>query len=164
MLIRRLIPDAVPGNSATDVVTSKANYAKLDDKNSSVRIRLNSTAVRVKHAGDAATAKEVEVSYVRDGKLYTVRAKNSILACWHVVIPYICEELPEKQKEALSSAQKVPLLYTNVLLQNSNAFQKLGANSSTLPADITRTSISTFRSASVDTRVRECRMSRWWST
>ena len=134
LLIRRLIPDAVPGNSATDVVTSKANYAKLDDKNSSVRIRLNSTAVRVKHAGDAATAKEVEVSYVRDSKLYTVRAKNSILACWHVVIPYICEELPEKQKEALSSAQKIPLLYTNVLLQNSNAFQKLGANSIYAPS------------------------------
>ena len=49
------------------------------------------------------------------GKVYTARAKNAILACWHVVIPYICEELPDKQKEALASAQKVPLLYTNVL-------------------------------------------------
>ena len=32
------------------------------------------------------------------------------------MIPYICEELPDKQKEALASAQKVPLLYTNVAI------------------------------------------------
>ncbi len=58
-----------------------------------------------------------------------LQAKNSILACWHVVIPYICEELPDKQKEALASAQKVPLLYTNVALRNWTSFQKVGANS-----------------------------------
>ena len=129
LLLRSLIPQAVPGNSATDVVTSRANYAKLDEESSPVRIRLSSTAVRVKHLGDAATAKQVEVSYVRGGKLYTAKAKNSVLACWHVVIPYICDELPSKQKDALASAQKVPLLYTNVVLQNSASFYKLGANS-----------------------------------
>ena len=72
--------------------------------------------MRVKHLGDASSANEVEVTYARGGKVYTAHAKNAILACWHVVIPYICDELPEKQKEALASAQKVPLLYTNVLL------------------------------------------------
>jgi spermidine dehydrogenase len=129
LLVRKLIPQAIPGNSAADIVTAKANYAKLDDDSSSVRIRLNSTAVRVKHLGDAVSAKEVEVTYARGAKVYTARAKNSILAGWHVVIPYICEELPDQQKEALGLAQKVPLLYTNVLLRNWTAFQKLGANS-----------------------------------
>ena len=129
LLVRELIPEAVPGNSVSDVVLAKANYAKLDDSNSPVRIRLNSTAVRVKHLGDAASAKEVEVTYARGGKVYTAKAKNSILACWHVVIPYICEELPDKQKEALASAQKVPLLYTNVALRNWTSLQKVGANS-----------------------------------
>jgi spermidine dehydrogenase len=129
LLIRRLIPDAIPGGSWTDVILAKANYAKLDDSNSPVRIRLNSTAVRAKHLGDAASAKEVEVSYARGGKVYTARAKNTILACWHVVIPYICEELSGKQKEALASAQKVPLLYTNVALRNWTSLQKVGANS-----------------------------------
>ena len=129
LLVRKLIPQAVPGTSITDMVTARANYAKLDEASSPVRIRLSSTAVRVKHLGDVATANQVEVSYVRGGKLYTAKAKNSILACWHVVIPYICDELPSKQKDALASAQKVPLLYTNVLLQNSAAFHKLGANS-----------------------------------
>jgi spermidine dehydrogenase len=129
LLVRSLIPEAIPGNSAADVVTARANYAKLDERTSPVRIRLNSTAVRVKHAGDPAVATEVEVAYARGGKLYTARAKHCILACWHVVIPYICDDLPAKQKDALASAQKVPLLYSNVLLRNATAFQKLKANS-----------------------------------
>ena len=129
LLVRKLIPSVVPGDTAADIVLAKANYAKLDDSASPVRIRLNSTAVRVKHVGEAASAKEVEVTYGRGGNVYTARAKNAVLACWHVVIPYICDELPDKQKEALSSAQKVPLLYTNVVLRNWKAFEKAGANS-----------------------------------
>jgi spermidine dehydrogenase len=128
LLVRRLIPEAMPGASSQDVVTARANYAKLDQGSSAVRIRLNSTAVRVRHEGDPASAKEVEITYARAGKVHSVRAAHCILACWHVVIPYICDELPEKQKDALASAAKVPLLYTNVALRNWKAFQKLGAN------------------------------------
>lgn len=134
LLVRRLVPDALSGRSAADSVTARLNYSKLDDDRSPVRIRLSSTAVRVKHAGDPATAKEVEVSYMRGGKLYTARAKHSILACWHVVIPFICDELPDKQKDALFAAQKTPLLYTNVVLRNAHALQKLGANAIYAPS------------------------------
>jgi spermidine dehydrogenase len=129
LLVRKLIPDAMPGNSSSDVVLAKANYAKLDQASSPVRIRLNSTAVRVMHLGDPASASEVEVAYARGGKVYTARAKSTVLACWHVVIPYICEELPERQKQAMAFAQKVPLLYTNVVIRNWTSFQKLGVNS-----------------------------------
>ncbi len=128
LLVRQLIPDVIPGSTATDVVLAKANYSKLDSTASPVKIRLNSTAVRVKHIGDAAGATEVEVAYTRGGKVYTTRAKNCVLACWHVVIPYICEELPQVQRDALASAQKVPLLYTNVALRNWTSFQKLKTN------------------------------------
>jgi len=129
LLVRKLLPDVIPGNSADDVVTAVADYSKLDRASSPLRIRLNSTAVRVKHDGDAASAKEVEVAYVQGGKLQTVRTAHCIMACWHVVIPYICEELPDKQKDALADAAKVPLLYTNVAIRNWTAFQKLGVSS-----------------------------------
>jgi spermidine dehydrogenase len=128
LLVRKLIPEVVPGDSAEDVVLAHANYPKLDQKSSPVRIRLNSTAVRVKHLGDPASAREVEVAYAHRGKVYTVRGAHCILACWHVVIPYICAELPQKQKDALSSAAKVPLLYTNVALKNWKVFEKLGVS------------------------------------
>jgi spermidine dehydrogenase len=129
LIVRKLIPAAIPGSTVPDVITAKATYAGLDAPSAPVRIRLSSTAVRVKHAGDPAAAKEIEIAYVKGDTLQTVRAANCILACWHVVIPFICEELPDKQKEALSSAQKVPLLYTNVALRNWTSFQKVGANS-----------------------------------
>jgi len=129
LLVRRLIPDAIPGTSATDIVTARANYAKLDDERSPVRIRLNSTAVRVRHVDHSRTAKEIEITYSRFGKLYTVRAPHTVLACWNMVIPYICAELPDTQKQALGSAAKVPLLYTNVVLRNWTSFKKLGVSS-----------------------------------
>jgi spermidine dehydrogenase len=129
LLVRQLVPDAIPGDSMSDIVTAKVTYARLEQASSPVQIRLNSTAVRVQHVGGASGAKEVEIAYARYGKAYTVRAKNCVLACWHMVIPYICEELPDAQKDALSQAAKVPLLYTNVALRNWTSFQKAGANS-----------------------------------
>jgi spermidine dehydrogenase len=128
LLVRRLVPGVLPGASADDVVTSRADYSRLDEAPSPVRIRLNSTVVRVAHEGDPGSAASVEVLYARRGKLLKVRAKNVVLACWHVVIPYICPGLPDGQKEALASAAKVPLLYTNVLVGRWTAFQKLGAS------------------------------------
>jgi spermidine dehydrogenase len=129
LLVRKLIPQAIPGSSASDVVLAHANYAQLDQTGSPVCIRLNSTVVRVKHRGDPVSAKEVEIAYARRGKVYTVRAARCILACWHMVIPYICDELPQKQRDALASAAKVPLLYTNVAIRNWSSFQKLGVSS-----------------------------------
>jgi spermidine dehydrogenase len=133
LLVRKLIPAAVPGDSVADVVTARANYAQLDQASSPVRIRLNSIVVRVKHAGDPASAKAVEVAYLRGDKVRTVRGKSCILACWNAVIPYLCDELPEKQKDALASAAKVPMLYTNVVVRNWTSFQKLGVNSMYAP-------------------------------
>jgi spermidine dehydrogenase len=129
MLVRKLIPDAIAGSTADDIVTQRANYARLDDDTSPVKIRLNSTAVRVRHVGELGNAKEVEVTYSRFGKVYSVRAPLAVLACWNMVIPYICTELPEPQKQALHSEPKVPLLYTNVAIRNWTAFQKLGVSS-----------------------------------
>ena len=126
LLVRGLIPDAVPGTNATDIVMARSNFAALDRKSNNTRIRLNSTVVRVAHSGNAATATSVDIAYLRRGQLQSVRAKNCVLACWHVMIPYICAELPEEQKKALAFAVKVPLVYTNVLLRNWTSFQKLG--------------------------------------
>ncbi len=129
LLVRKMLPAAIPGNSAEDVVTARADYARLDEASSSTRIRLNSSVARVRHLGDVDTAKEVEVAYVKDGKLQSVRAGRCILACWHSMIPYLTDEISERQRKALASAAKVPIVYTNVVLNNWTAFQKAGVNS-----------------------------------
>jgi spermidine dehydrogenase len=133
MLVRSLIPGSAPGNSAEDIVTAKMDYSRLDRESSPVRIRLNSTAVAIRHIGDPASCKEVEVLYARDQKVYRVRGKASVLACWNMVIPFICPELPEEQKQALRYGVKVPLVYNVVALRNWKAFQKLGIHSVSCP-------------------------------
>ena len=126
LLVRALIPGSAPGTTMEDIVTAKMNYAALDDPKSRVRVRLNSTAVKAVNVGDPENAKEVEVTYVRGERVHTVRANTCILACWNMVIPYICPDMSRKQKDALAYGVKVPLVYTNVQIRNSRAFEKLG--------------------------------------
>jgi spermidine dehydrogenase len=125
LLVRSLIPEAIPGSTMEDVVTAKADYSKLDEASGAVRIRLNSTVVHVQHTN---ATKEVQVAYMRGGKLQTVAAKNCVLACYNGMIPYICPELTGKQKEALSYLVKMPLVYTHVALRNWTAFAKLNVH------------------------------------
>ena len=126
MLVRSLVPGCAPGNTAQDMVTAKIDYARLDHADSPVRIRLNSTAVLTRHVGDSASAKQVEVVYGRDQTAYSVRGKGAVLACWNMVIPYLCPDLPAEQKEALHYGVKVPLVYSVVGLRNWTSFHKLG--------------------------------------
>jgi spermidine dehydrogenase len=133
LLVRALLPDVLPGHTAQDSVLAKADYSKLDRAETPVRIRLGSTAARVRHMGPAASAAEVEVAYGREKKAYIVRAKGVVLACWNMMIPYICPDLPDKQKEALKYGVKVPLCYTSVSLKNWTAFHTLGINGATTP-------------------------------
>src|SRR5271169_3016790 len=136
LLVRALIPGAMPGHSMDDVVTARADYSKLDVDGAPVRIRLNSTVVHVEHseAGNSTgvasrdTAKTVDIAYMRGKKLQSVRAKNCVLACYNGMIPYICPTLPQKQKEALSYLVKTPLVYTHVALRNWTSFAKVGVH------------------------------------
>jgi len=128
LLVRSLVPGSAPGSTMEDIVTAKMNYANLDDSASPVRIRLNSTAIRAVHLGDPTTAKEVEVTYVRGGSAHKARGAQCVLACYNMIIPYLCPEMSETQKEALAYAVKIPLVYTNVQVRNWKPFQKLGVN------------------------------------
>jgi len=128
LLVRSLIPAAVPGGSVEDVVTAPVHYERLDSNSSPIRIRLNSTVVHVRNMGDANTAREVEITYATGKKLFSLRAGACVLACWNMVIPFLCTELPEKQKEALHYLVKVPLVYASVGLRNWTSFQRLGVS------------------------------------
>jgi len=104
------------------VVTARADYSKIDRKDQNVNIRLNSTVV---HAVNTTDGENVDVTYIRDGKTHKVRGKKCIMACYNMAIPYICPEMPEKQKEGLAFNVKIPLVYTKVLISNWQAFADL---------------------------------------
>ncbi len=134
LLVRSLIPDAIPGHTMDDVVLARADYSRLDDAKIPIRIRLNSTVVQVSHNGPPDSAKDVAVAYVRGGKVQTVQANSCVLACYNMMIPYICPELPQKQQTALHSLVKTPLVYTHVAIRNWTAFQNLGIHQIVAPA------------------------------
>ncbi|MFO1466736.1 MAG: FAD/NAD(P)-binding protein [Steroidobacteraceae bacterium] len=125
LLVRRLIPRALPGGSMNDIITARADYAALDTPDNDVRIRLSSTVVKVNHAGDPRTAETVSVEYVRGGKRYMASGRKCVLACYNMMIPYLCDEVHENQAQALRSLVKQPLVYTNVALTNWRAWKKL---------------------------------------
>jgi spermidine dehydrogenase len=126
LLVRSMIPATLPGHDMYDVVTARADYSQLDRASSPVRIRLSSTVVKVKHDGPPTSAKQVHVLYMRDGKLQGVRAGHVVMACYNMMVPYLCPELPKKQQEALQYGVKVPLVYTHVAIRNWQTFEKLG--------------------------------------
>ena len=134
LLVRSLVPGAIPGHTMDDVVLARADYGRLDDAKAPLRIRLNSTVVQVRHDGPAESAKQVEVAYMRGGKLQNVQAGSCVLACYNMMIPYVCPELPEKQRDALHSLVKTPLVYTHVAIRNWTAFRSLGIHQIVAPA------------------------------
>ena len=116
LLVRNLIPEVAPGNTMEDIVEARFDYSRLDRPESPVRLRLNSTAVKATNVDDG-----VEVSYVENGEAYTVRARHCVLACYNRIIPHLCPELPESQKESLKYAVKTPFAMANVLLRSGAA-------------------------------------------
>ena len=133
LLVRSMIPDALPGQTMEDAITSHLNYSLLDRDNQPVRIRLNSTAVKVKHVGEPDAAKEVEVTYVRGGKAERVRAQHVVLACYNAIVPFLCPEMSQTQKEALAYCIKKPLVYTSVCIKDWTSFASAGLRSVNCP-------------------------------
>lgn len=133
LLVRSLIPGAVPGRTQEDVVTARVDYALLDRPANATRIRLNSIAVNAAHAGDPSSAKEVVVTYVKGGRTYRVRGGSVVMACWNFMIPYLCPEMPAAQKEALAYGIKAPIVYTSVLVRDWTSFAKLGVQNISAP-------------------------------
>ena len=129
LIVRWLIPRALPGHTMEDSITTPVWYAALDEAGSPVRLRLNSTVVSARHRGKRSTTNEVEVTYVRDNKAYRVRGGTCVMACYNAMIPYLCPDLPEDQKEALHMAVRKPYVYTNVVVRNWTAFHSLGVES-----------------------------------
>ena len=121
LLVRKLIPNAISGNTMEDIVTAKADYSQLDLPEQEINIRLDSTVISAKNVSGG-----VEVIYINQGKLYKVSGKKCILACYNGIIPDLCPELPKKQKEALKYNVKVPLVWVQVAMKNWHMFAKKG--------------------------------------
>jgi spermidine dehydrogenase len=133
LLVRAMIPDALPGTTLDDSMTSRLRYDRIDRAGSDARIRLNSTVVSARHLGDPDVAREVEITYVRDGKAENVRADHCVMACYNGIIPHLVPGMSDEQREALMYGVKMANVYTNVLIRDWTAFTELGISAATSP-------------------------------
>jgi spermidine dehydrogenase len=125
LLVRRMIPAVGGGSDAEDIVMSRFNYSALDKSGNAVRIRLNSTVVKVAHVGDPGSSGDVLVNYVNDNRSYQARGRGVVLACYNMMIPHIVPDLPREQGAALRRHVKIPIQYTTVGLKNWRAMREM---------------------------------------
>ena len=135
-LVKKMIPNVGKGNNAEELVLSRFNYAELDKSSNTVRIRLNSTVVNVRHGGDPESSSEVFVKYINDNKAYQVRGKSVVMACYNMIIPHIVLDLPEEQAAALRLQSKSPMQYTSVGLKNWRAIKEIGMGLAMSPGNM----------------------------
>jgi spermidine dehydrogenase len=123
-IAKALIPDALPGAvTLADVCRSAVNFAALDRTGQASRIRLRSTAIAVQHEGQPAS---LRIVYTHDGKLYSIKARNAIMAGGSWTTKHIVKELPETHRQAYAQFYRAPCLMANVAVRNWRFLYKLG--------------------------------------
>ena len=114
LLVRNLVPAAVPGHDCRDVVTARVDYHQLDRPSSSdphppVQYRGAGPQPRLIRRPCAASR-----SRMRVGEQILPQFGKGLLslACWNMMIPYLCPELPEAAEGGASLlGQNAPGLY-----------------------------------------------------
>ena len=123
LMVRQLCPDVAPGGDMHDIVTAHFDYSALDRPDQPVCIRVSSTVI---HIGDTDHASSAQVRYVKNGKIWDVRARNVIYAGYARMFKHVCPAFPPEHAAVFDNLPKIPLLYANMLVKNWQAFIKQG--------------------------------------
>lgn len=128
LIVRSLVPAVAPGHGMDSIVTARFDYAKLDQRNAPVRVRLDATAVVVRNQSGG-----VAVGYVRKGKLHRVRGRRAVVATYAMVMPHIVPELAAEARATLARNVKTPLVYAKALIRDWQSFVRLGVHNIAQP-------------------------------
>jgi spermidine dehydrogenase len=127
LIVKTLIPEAIAGDaSLEDVCRNNLNFSALDRPGAATRIRLDSTAVWVKHEGDPAKSSFVTVIYTHAGKVYRVQARSVVMAGGSWTTKNIVRDLPDEQRAAYAQFYRAPSLMANVAVRNWRFLYKMG--------------------------------------
>lgn len=126
-IMKALIPDAIAGPRTLEAVCKgRINFAALDRPGQSPRIRLRSTVVAVEHEGDPAKSSFVRITYVREGKVFRVKARAVVMAGGGWVTKRIVRDLPAPYRDAYNQFNYNASIVANVALHNWRFLHKLG--------------------------------------
>jgi spermidine dehydrogenase len=126
-MMARMIPGSIAGDGSLKSTTEGVvDFGRLDCEGAPVRVRLQSTVIKVRHDGDPASAGSVIVTYVQDGRLRNVRAKAVILGSGGWVNRRIVADLPSSYSQAYGQFRYGPVLTANVAVRHWRFFDALG--------------------------------------
>jgi len=127
LIVKTLIPDSIAGDhSLEDVCRNAVNFAALDHAGATARIRLDSTAVWVKHDGEPGKAESVTIAYTRAGKTYRVKARSVVMAGGSWTTRHIVRDLSADRVEAYGQFYRTPCMMANVAVRNWRFLYKMG--------------------------------------
>ncbi len=127
LITKSLIPESIAGDhSLQDVCRNAVNLAALDRAGGSACIRLDSTAVWVKHEGDPAKSEFVTIAYTRGGKTYRVKARSVVMAGGSWTTRHIVRDLPPDRVQAYRQFYRTPCMMANVAVRNWRFLYKMG--------------------------------------
>lgn len=117
--IKALIPDAIEGGkSFGDIQNGQVRFPALDREGNKVRLRLGSSVVQVRHEDGSTPGKSVTVIYLKDGKLYRLKAGSVVMACGSRLSRKVVLDLPANYTAAYNQFHVSPILVANVALTN----------------------------------------------
>ena len=132
LIVKTLIPESIAGDhSLEDVCRNNINFAALDHPDAPARIRLDSTAVWVrhdngKHDSDPAKSEFVTIAYTRGGKTYRVKARSVVMAGGSWTTKHIVRDLTPDRVEAYAQFYRAPCMMANVAVRNWRFLYKMG--------------------------------------
>ena len=127
--VKKMIPDAIEGEERLrDVIYGKINFATLDHPERHLRVRLNSTAIDIRHNDSPENAKYVWVSYLdnENHTTYRVKAQAVVMASGQWINKHIIKDAPKQLQWAMNEFHYAPILVVNVAVKNWRYIEKLG--------------------------------------
>lgn len=127
LMLKTLIPSAIEGTPNVEgVCRNKVDFSALDVPGARARVRLSATAVSVRHNGGADKSSTVAVAYVKEGKLYRVKARSVVMAGGSWTTKHIVNDLPEAHRRAYAQFYRSPCMMANVAVKNWRFLYKMG--------------------------------------
>ncbi len=127
LMVKTLIPAAFDGPRSMEAVwKNPIHFDALDVPGQRVRLRLNSTAVRVEHMGEPSKSEFVSIIYVKDGRPQRIKARTVVMAGGGWMTKHVVRDLDETRRNAYAQMYYSPYLLANVALRNWRFLYDLG--------------------------------------
>lgn len=130
LLVKTLIPESIEGQRTMEAVwKNPVNFSALDRTGQRVRLRLDSTVVRVEHIGEPGKSDFVSVTYTNGGRPFRVKAKTVVMAGGGWMTKHVVGDLDETRRKSYEQFNYSPYMTANVAVRNWRFLYDLGISS-----------------------------------